>query len=136
MPWRGLGRAHGEWGAPRAALSQPAAGGPLISIICIINIDNVTTTTTATTTTTTTTTTSTNNNNNDDNSNNDNNNDNGSNDSDNENAPSAALRQPAAGGPAWLLSFHLLRVSLLRVLESNFPGDSLYNYTDMRIPTP
>ena len=31
---------------------------------------------------------------------------------------------------------HLLRVSLLRVLESNFPGDSLYNYMDMRIPTP
>ena len=31
---------------------------------------------------------------------------------------------------------HLLRVFLLRVLESNFPGDSLYNYTDMRIPTP
>ena len=30
---------------------------------------------------------------------------------------------------------HLLRVFLLRVLESNFPGDSLYNYTDMRIPT-
>ena len=26
---------------------------------------------------------------------------------------------------------HLLRVSLLRVLESNFPGDSLSNYTDM-----
>ena len=24
----------------------------------------------------------------------------------------------------------------LRVLESNFPGDSLYNSTDMRIPTP
>ena len=31
---------------------------------------------------------------------------------------------------------HLLRVSLLRVLESNFPGDSLSNSTDMRIPTP
>ena len=31
---------------------------------------------------------------------------------------------------------HLLRVFLLRVLESNFPGDSLYNSTDMRIPTP
>ena len=31
---------------------------------------------------------------------------------------------------------HLLRVSLLRVLESNFPGDSLYNYMDMRVPTP
>ena len=29
-----------------------------------------------------------------------------------------------------------LRVSLLRVLESNFPGDSLSNSTDMRIPTP
>ena len=31
---------------------------------------------------------------------------------------------------------HLLKVSLLRVLESNFPGDSLYNYMDMIIPTP
>ena len=31
---------------------------------------------------------------------------------------------------------HLLRVSLLRVLESNFPGDSLYNYMDMIVPTP
>ena len=31
---------------------------------------------------------------------------------------------------------HLLRVSLLRVLESNFPGDPLKNSTDMRIPTP
>ena len=31
---------------------------------------------------------------------------------------------------------HLLRVVLLRVLESNFPGDSLQDYTDMRIPTP
>ena len=30
---------------------------------------------------------------------------------------------------------HLLSVFLLRVLESNFPGDSLYNYTKMRIPT-
>ena len=30
---------------------------------------------------------------------------------------------------------HLLRVSLLRVLESNFPGDSLYNDTDMIIST-
>ena len=30
----------------------------------------------------------------------------------------------------------LLRVFLLRVLESNFPGDSLLNSTDMRIPTP
>ena len=30
---------------------------------------------------------------------------------------------------------HMLRVSLLRVLESNFPGDPLSNYTDMRIPT-
>ena len=30
---------------------------------------------------------------------------------------------------------HLLRVFLLIVLESNFPGDSLYNCTDMRIPT-
>ena len=31
---------------------------------------------------------------------------------------------------------HLLRVVLLRVLESNFPGDSLQNYTDTIIPTP
>ena len=31
---------------------------------------------------------------------------------------------------------HLLRVSLLGVLESNFPGDPLQNSTDMRIPTP
>ena len=31
---------------------------------------------------------------------------------------------------------HLLRVSVLRVLESNFPGNSLYSYTDMRIRTP
>ena len=29
---------------------------------------------------------------------------------------------------------HLLRVSLLRVLESNFPGDPLSKFTDMRIP--
>ena len=33
---------------------------------------------------------------------------------------------------ATLRPVHLLRVSLLRVLESNFPGDPL---TDMRIPT-
>ena len=31
---------------------------------------------------------------------------------------------------------HLLRVSPLRVLESDFPGDPLSNSTDMRIPTP
>ena len=31
---------------------------------------------------------------------------------------------------------HLLRVFLLRVLESNFLGDSLSNSTDMIIPTP
>ena len=31
---------------------------------------------------------------------------------------------------------HLLRVFISRVLESNFPGGSLYNSTDMRIPTP
>ena len=30
---------------------------------------------------------------------------------------------------------HLLRVVLLRVLESNFPGDPLSNSTDMRMPT-
>ena len=35
-----------------------------------------------------------------------------------------------------LSSVHLLRVFLVRVLESNFPGDPLYNYTDMTIPTP
>ena len=29
---------------------------------------------------------------------------------------------------------HLLRISLLRVLESNFPGDSLSNYILMIIP--
>ena len=33
-------------------------------------------------------------------------------------------------------SVHLSRVSLLRVLESNFLGDPLSNYTDMRIPSP
>ena len=31
---------------------------------------------------------------------------------------------------------HLSRVSLLRVLESNFPGEPLSNSTDMRIATP
>ena len=31
---------------------------------------------------------------------------------------------------------HLLRVSLLGVLESNFPEDPLSNSTDMRLPTP
>ena len=31
---------------------------------------------------------------------------------------------------------HLLLVFLLRVPESNFPGDPLSNSTDMRIPTP
>ena len=31
---------------------------------------------------------------------------------------------------------HLLRVFLLRVLESKFPGDPLSNSTDIRIPTP
>ena len=30
---------------------------------------------------------------------------------------------------------HLLRVFLRRVLEANFPGDSLYNYMDMIVPT-
>ena len=42
--------------------------------------------------------------------------------------------EPGLGARPWPV--HLLRVSLLRVLESNFPGDSLYNCTDMRIPTP
>ena len=31
---------------------------------------------------------------------------------------------------------HLLRVFLLIVLESNFPGDFQYNYMDMVAPTP
>ena len=31
---------------------------------------------------------------------------------------------------------HLLRVFLLRVLESDFSGESLSNSADMRIPTP
>ena len=31
---------------------------------------------------------------------------------------------------------HLLRVSVLRVLESDFPGDPLSNSTDMKISTP
>ena len=31
---------------------------------------------------------------------------------------------------------HLLRVFLLRVLESSYPGDSLSNYMDMIVPTP
>ena len=31
---------------------------------------------------------------------------------------------------------HLLRIFLLRVLESNFPGDPLSNSTDIGIPTP
>ena len=44
---------------------------------------------------------------------------------------------PTQGGNAALIRpVHLLRVSLLRVLESNFPGDPLYNHMDMRIPTP
>ena len=44
---------------------------------------------------------------------------------------------PETGSSAALIRpVHLLRVSLLRVLESNFPGDSLYNYTDMIVPTP
>ena len=30
---------------------------------------------------------------------------------------------------------HLLRVFLFKVLESNFPGDPLSKFTDMRIPT-
>ena len=49
--------------------------------------------------------------------------------------PRAGLERgrPAAAG---LRPVHLLRVFLLRVLESNFPGDSLSNSTDMRIPTP
>ena len=41
--------------------------------------------------------------------------------------------------PALLFSLrpvHISRVFLLGVLESNFPGDSLLNSTDMRIPTP
>ena len=43
---------------------------------------------------------------------------------------------PATSTWAWaaLRPVHLLRVSLLRVLESNFPGDPLSKFTDMRIP--
>ena len=47
---------------------------------------------------------------------------------------------PSGGAPrlvrGWVRPVHLLRVFLLRVLESNFPGDPLSNSTDMRIPTP
>ena len=42
-------------------------------------------------------------------------------------------------GPAFrgsLRPVHLLRVVLLRVLESKFLGDSLSNSMDMRMPTP
>ena len=38
--------------------------------------------------------------------------------------------------PTFIRPVHLLRVSLLRVLEASFPGDPLQNSTDMRIPTP
>ena len=37
---------------------------------------------------------------------------------------------------SYIRPVHLLRVFLLRVLESNFMGDSLSNSTDMIIPTP
>ena len=38
--------------------------------------------------------------------------------------------------PTHLRPVHLFRVFLLRVLESNFPGDPLSKSTDMIIPTP
>ena len=46
-------------------------------------------------------------------------------------------RAPGDQSGAWerLRPVHLLRVSLLRVLESEFPRDSLSNSLDMRIPT-
>ena len=44
--------------------------------------------------------------------------------------------RPASARECLLRPVHLQRVSLLRVLESNFPGDPLSNSTDMRIPTP
>ena len=55
--------------------------------------------------------------------------------------PQARLQQQHRGperAGRWLTirPVHLVRVSLLRVLESNFPGDPLYNHMDMRIPTP
>ena len=54
---------------------------------------------------------------------------------------SGILPPPGAWQPyldiyIYIRPVHLLRVSLLRVLEPNSPGDSLQNYTDMRIPTP
>ena len=38
------------------------------------------------------------------------------------------------GRPGGLRPVHQLRVFLLRVLGSNFPGDSLYSYMDMIVP--
>ena len=38
-------------------------------------------------------------------------------------------------GEVLLRPVHLLRVVLLRDLESNFPGDSLYSHMDMIVPT-
>ena len=48
----------------------------------------------------------------------------------------AAICKDTLGGTTCLRPVHLSRVSLLRVLESNFPGDPLSNSADMRIPTP
>ena len=52
--------------------------------------------------------------------------------------PLPAMRSDEAKStqPKTIRPVHLLRVPLLRVLESNFPGDSLSNSMDMRIPTP
>ena len=56
--------------------------------------------------------------------------------------PSARMRVCASAArthfcvSACLRPVHLLRVFLLRVLESNFPGDSLSNSMDMIVPTP
>ena len=46
------------------------------------------------------------------------------------------LGEIIAKSPYEVRPVHLLRVSLLRVLESNFPADPLYNYMDMIVPTP
>ena len=39
-------------------------------------------------------------------------------------------------GGAYAQSTYVLRVSLLRILGSNFPGGPLYNYMDMVVPNP
>ena len=50
--------------------------------------------------------------------------------------PGGAEAAGRQGVTTCLRPVHLLRVFLLRVLESNFPGDSLPDSMDMRIPTP